>query len=83
MKQGIELLEVNLRGSLLYLRINVPVGDEQIQPAIIIVVEEASAETEDPARGTGYAGAVADLIKRPLSIVVPKVIGVVLEVRDE
>src|SRR5712671_5538669 len=59
------------------------VGDEQVQPAIVIVVEKASAEAKYAACGAGYACAVADFIKRTLSIVVPKMIGVVLEVGDE
>src|SRR6266849_1431162 len=82
-KQRIELLEVNLGGSLLYLRINVTVGDEQVQPAIVIVIEEASAETKHPPGGARYPRPIADLVKRAFSIVVPKVIGVVLEISDE
>src|SRR5258708_16948961 len=48
-----------------------------------IVIEEAATETKHSTGGSGNPRPIADFIKRALSIVVPKVIRVVLEVGDE
>jgi len=49
-KLGVELLVVDIRHGLLDLGIDVAICDEQIQPSIVVIVEEASTETQHLAR---------------------------------
>src|SRR6478672_10896417 len=44
-KQRIELPVVRTRRGLLHFRINVPIGDEDIQQTVVVVVQEPSAKT--------------------------------------
>src|SRR3954471_17889430 len=58
------------------------VRNEDIQQAIVVIVEEAAAEAQDIARRTRNACFIADLIEENFSIAMPQVIGRTLEVRD-
>ena len=62
------------RRGLLHLGIDMAVGDKNIQPTIVVIVEKASAETEHIACRPGDAGLIADLIKKSFAFVVPKVV---------
>src|SRR5437899_2887209 len=46
---------MDFRRGLLDLRINVAVGNEQVQPSVIVVIEEPSPEAEHIMRGTSNA----------------------------
>ena len=52
-KQGIELLVVNPRRGLLDFGINVAVGDKDIQPAVVVVIEKAASKTQYPREWRG------------------------------
>ena len=74
-KQRIGLLVLNSRGRLLNFRINVTIGNEDIQPAVVVVVEKASPKAEYLMGRSGDAGLITDLVEEALAIVLPKVIG--------
>ena len=71
---------MDTRRPLLYLRIDVAVCDEKVQPSVVVVVEEASTETEHIVGGDGDAGLIADLDEGALSIVVPEMVRGFLEI---
>src|SRR6202049_3022622 len=58
MEQRIDLLVMSPRCSLFHLGIDVAVGDKKIQPAIVVIIEKAAAETEHIACLPGDAGCV-------------------------
>jgi len=81
-KQGVELLVVDLWHGLFDLGIDVAIGYEQIQPAIIVVVEEATAETQYFARWYHDPRRTAHVIEETFPAVVPEVVRRLLEIRD-
>src|SRR5205823_5020288 len=81
-EQRVRLLVVNFRSGLLHLGIYMTIGDEQIQPPIVVIIKKSSPKTEHIVRGTGDAGLVTDLVEKFFAIVVPEVIGGSLEIRD-
>src|SRR3989441_12721004 len=64
-EQRVDLLVVNLRRDPLDFRIDVTVGDEEIQPAVIVIVEEPSAEAQNLLGGRSDSDGVTDLVKEP------------------
>src|ERR1700730_14313562 len=70
------------RSGLLHLRIYVPIGNEDIQPAIIVVIEESASETEHLACRPRNSGFVTHFVEESFSIVVPKMIRGALKVGD-
>jgi len=66
---------MDFRRGLLDLRINVAVGNEQVQPAVVVIIEKASAEAEHIMRGPGNTGLITDFVEKSFTIVVPKVVG--------
>ena len=68
-KQAIELPVVNLRRGLLDFGINMAVGDKDIQPAVVVVIEKAASKTEYLVSRAGKAGLIADLVEEALAIV--------------
>jgi len=80
MKQGIDLLVGGFLRRLLDFRIHVSVGNEQVQPAIIIKIEKTSAKTEHVICRPSYAGLVADLNKGSVALVVPHMVRRLLKV---
>ena len=50
-KQRVDLLIVNARGGLFDFGIDVAVSNEQVQPPIVVVIEEAPTEAEHVVRG--------------------------------
>ena len=62
------------RRGLLYFGIDMSVGNENIEPAIVVIIEKASAETKYIAGRPGDTGLVADLVKISFAFVVPKVV---------
>src|ERR1700730_1537088 len=70
------------RSGLLHLRIYVPIGNEDIQPAIIVVIEESASETEHLACRPRNSGFVTHFVEESFSIVVPKMIRGPLKVGD-
>ncbi len=73
-EQRIDLLVMSPRRGLLNLGIDMAVGDKNIQPTIVVIIEETSAETEHIACRPRDAGLIADLVKKSFVFVVPKVI---------
>src|SRR2546430_5653090 len=73
---------MDFRRGLLDLRINVAVGNEQVQPSVIVVIEKASPEAEHIMRGTGNTGLITDFVEKSFAIVVPEVVGRSLEIGD-
>src|SRR6266581_7483078 len=67
---------------LLHLGVDVTVGDENVQSAIIVIVEEAPAETENLFCWPRDTGLFTHLVKKSFSVVAPKVIGGSLEIRN-
>ena len=59
------------RRGLLHFRVHVPIGDKNIQQAIIVIIDEAAAETEHIACRLCDSGFIAYLIKETFAIVVP------------
>src|SRR5260370_6068243 len=82
-EQRVDLLEMHVRRDLLHFRIHMTVGDEQIKPAIVVVIEEAAAKAEYFSSGNRDPRLIAHLVKRAFSIVVPKMIRVFLEIGDK
>src|SRR5437016_6683818 len=80
MKQGIDLLVLNSRRGLLNFRINVTVGNEDIEPAVVVIVEEASAKAQHFTGRSCKAGLITDLVEEAPAIVLPKVVGGSLKV---
>ena len=58
-----------------YFLINVTVGDKQIKPAIIVVIEKTSAKTQHIVSRQGNACRITYLIEKAFSVVVPKMVG--------
>src|SRR5579864_1725197 len=79
-EQRIDLPVMGSGRGLLHLRIHMPVGDENIQPPVVVVIEETSAETEYIPRRSGDPRFVAHLVEEPFPIVVPNVIRGTLKV---
>src|SRR5260370_34666925 len=79
-EQRVDLLEMHVRRDLLHFRIDMAVGDEQIKPAVVVVIEEAAAKAEYFSSGNRDPRLIAHLVKRAFSIVVPKMIRVFLEI---
>src|SRR5205814_7483585 len=50
-KERVDLLVVNFRSDLLDFRVYVPIRDEEVEPAVIVVIEKTAPKTEDFARG--------------------------------
>src|SRR5260370_16778099 len=82
MKQRIDLFVGGFLRRLLDLRIDVAVGNKQIKPAIVVKVEKASAETEDVVGGYGDTNLIADFLETAFAVVMPDVIGRLLEIGD-
>ncbi len=80
MEEGVDLLVVYVRGNLLYFLVDMAVGDEQIQPAIVVVIEKASAKAQHVSRGQRNACGVAHFVEQALTVVMPKVVGGKLEI---
>src|SRR6478672_4492852 len=59
-EQHISLLVMDFGRGLFYLRIDVAVGNEYIQPAIVIVIEKTSTEAEHIMRGARDSSLIAD-----------------------
>src|SRR6202022_1478254 len=81
-EERVELFVADVRRGLLNFWIHVAVGNKNIQPAIVVVVEEAPAKAQDVMRRSSNPGAVAHLVKETLAVVLPKVIGGPLEIRN-
>src|SRR5260370_11724438 len=79
-KQRIDLPIMGSGRGLLHLWVNMPVGDENIQPPVIVVIEEASAETEDIPCRSRDPRFVAHLVEKSFPIVMPNVIRGTLKV---
>src|SRR5439155_2239522 len=73
-KQRVDLLIVNPRGGLFDFGIDVAVSNEQVQPPIVVVIEEAPTEAEHVVRGARDAGLIADLVEKPFAIVMPEMV---------
>ena len=50
------------------------VRNKQVQPAVIVVIEESPAETQDMPSRLGDTDGVADLFENTLSVVPPDVV---------
>ena len=50
--QQINLFVMGTRIGLLNVGVDVPIGDKQIEPAIVVVVEKAPSEAQERPRGT-------------------------------
>src|SRR5208337_1825284 len=81
-EERVGLLIVNFGRDLLDFRVHVAVGDEKVEPAVVVVVEKASAETENASRGHADTDAIADFVEIPLAVIFPEVIGTSLEIRN-
>src|SRR5579864_504111 len=80
-----ERIDLPIMGSgrgLLHLGVNMSIGNENVQPAIIVVIEETAAETEHVPRRSRDPRFVAHLVEKSFPIVVPNVIRGTLEVRN-
>ena len=82
MEEGVDLFVANLGIGLLNFRINVAIGDKNVEPAIIVVIEEAATKAENLARGNRDTRRVADFVEEALAIVMPEVVGTFLEIGD-
>ncbi len=81
-KQGIQLLVVNSLGGLLNFGINVTVSYKEIEPAVVVVVDKTSSKAQDVMGGARNSGLVADLVEEAFAIILPKVVGGQLKIRD-
>ena len=63
-------------------RIHVTVGDEEVEPTIVVIVDESAAKAQYFARRKGDPRLIADLVKVALSGVVPQMVRAFLEVRN-
>src|SRR5262249_42020392 len=79
-KQSIDLLVVNVGRDALHFFVHMSVGDEDVEPPIIVIIEESAAEAEHIPRRTSYPGSIAHFIEKSLSIVMPYVVGRELEI---
>src|ERR1700756_296064 len=79
-EQRIDLPIMGSGRGLLHLRIHMPVGDENVQPPVIVVIEEAAAETEYIPRWSRDPCFVAHLVEKSFPIVMPNVIRGTLKV---
>jgi hypothetical protein len=57
-----------------------PIRDEQIELAVIVVIEEAASEAQHALRRGCKPGAIANFFKKTLSIVVPDMIARTLKI---
>ncbi len=58
------------------------VGNEQVQPAIVVVIEEAASEAQNVVRWRRDPDRVTDLVEVSFAIIVPNMIGGTLEIGD-
>src|SRR5258708_4006032 len=70
----------NAEGVLVYLRIDVAVGDENILPAVVVEVEELQAEAEKRNADGAEVGGAGKVGERAVVVVVKKIVGVVGEI---
>ena len=68
------LLVVRFRGDLLDFGIDMTVGDKEVEPAVVVVVEKSAAEAQDIPRRDRDSRFVAYLVEVALSGVVPQVV---------
>ena len=68
---------------LVHLRVDVAVDHEQVEPAVVVVVEEAVAPADKGDGGLRDAGLVADVGETVVAVVVVEHLVVVAEVGDE
>ena len=73
-EEHIGLLVVNFRRGLLDLRIDVPIGDKYVEPAIVIVVEKASAKAQHIMRGPGDSSLIADFSEKSRALVMSEMV---------
>src|SRR5215510_1168325 len=59
------------------------IGDKQVEPAIIVVIEESPAKTQHVEGGDGDAYLLTDVPKPTFSVVVKDVVRIPLEIGDK
>src|SRR2546429_3698506 len=82
-EERIDLFEVCTSLNIFDLRIHVSVGDKQVEPAVIVIVEEASAETKHVVGGTDDVHLMTDVPKPALAVVMEDVIRRLLKIGDK
>src|SRR5713101_2256871 len=73
---------MNVGGNALHFLVHVPIGDEQVQPSVVIVIEKAAAEAQHISGGHRDPGDIAHLVEESFAVVVPDMIRRQLEIRD-
>src|SRR5439155_20485881 len=81
-KQRIHLLVMRSRVDLLYFGIDMAIGNEQVEPAIIVIVKKAAAEAENVVCWSSDAKLIADFVEVSSAVAVPDMVRRSLEVRN-
>ena len=79
-EERVVLFVVNFGRGLLDFRIDVTIGNKEVEPAVIVVVEETSTKTENVVSRTGDAGLIADFVEKSFAVVLPEMVGRPLKV---
>src|SRR5256884_7422053 len=68
-QEQIDLLVVGARVGLLDTGVDVPIGDKKVEPAIVVVVEKPSPETQERPGNIRQSARVANLVEKSASFV--------------
>src|SRR5215469_4420983 len=58
------------------------VGNKKVEPPVVVVIEEASSEAQDVPCRSCNACLIAYFIKKAFAIIVPEMVGGLLEIRN-
>src|SRR5207253_10684786 len=73
-EQHISLLIVNFRCSLFDLRIDMSIGDENVLPTIVIVIEEASTESKHSMHCPCDSRLIGNISEKSRTLVMPEMV---------
>src|SRR5258708_20856419 len=82
MEELVVLFVMPVRAHALHGGFDVAVGDEDVQPAVVIVIEETTAETKHLDSRCGDSRRITDLRERS-TVVAPKMVRLVLKIGDK